>query len=137
MPTLSPCPTCQRHVREAARCPFCGASIEGAHPAAIEPPRGVRRAVLFAATAALTAGATIDCGSSVESQPTSSTTDTSTGGKATTSTSTTASTTSSTTTTSTTTTASTTTTSGTGGATSSTNTSSGGGFLPPYGAPPV
>ena len=137
MTTLFPCPTCQRHVRPGDLCPFCGATLGPPPAGSIEPKRGVRRAVMFAATAALTAGATIDCGGDVETQSTSSNTTTSAGGNGGDGgTSATGTTTSD----STTATATTTTSAGGAGGEGGTTTSSGGNgagvILPPYGAPP-
>ena len=56
MSTLTPCPSCNRHVRVSdATCPFCGSAVIVA-PAAVSAPvlRGrLGRAALFAAGAAL------------------------------------------------------------------------------------
>ena len=133
MTSLSPCPSCRRHVRDGERCPFCG-SDPGAPLATPDARRGLRRAVVLAATTALAAGGAMDCGSTVETQA-GTTTGTSDGGHgghgghggavnsvassgdgfvvAASSTS------------------------GTGGGTTTSTTGNTGGFLPPYGAPPV
>ncbi|MFT3771274.1 MAG: hypothetical protein QM820_38150 [Minicystis sp.] len=135
MPSLFPCPTCQRHVRESERCPFCSASLPAAPTTKVEAPRGVRRVVLFAATAAIAAAGSTDCGS-VETASTGASTGSNTGGSSETSS------------TSSTTASSTTATSNTGGfgggitfsssSSSSVASSSGdAGVKPPYGAPPV
>lgn len=56
MSTLTPCPSCNRHVRVGdASCPFCGSAVPVAAAAVSAPvPRGrLGRAALFAAGAAL------------------------------------------------------------------------------------
>jgi hypothetical protein len=67
MSKLSPCPTCQRHIRLTSTvCPFCDAAITStvlsdAHAARrVAVPKGVKRAVLFAIGAGLTSAACAD-----------------------------------------------------------------------------
>jgi hypothetical protein len=144
MTHLSPCPSCQRHVRADEVCPFCGADLPPATPPAPEPRHGLRRAAMLAVSAALVGGGAIDCGSTVTDQQNAAGTGTGTGGgggqggastvgstgantgtgAGSVSSSEAASSSSSTTASSS---------GGTGGAPS---TSSGGGIAPPYGSPP-
>jgi hypothetical protein len=135
MTSLSPCPSCRRHVRDGERCPFCG-SEPGAPLASSEVKRGLRRAVVLAATTALAAGGAMDCGSTVETQAGTTTGSTGDGGHgghggAVNSVASTASAGGGLVV------AASSSTSGTGGAATTSTTGNTGGFLPPYGAPPV
>ncbi|NUP06845.1 MAG: hypothetical protein HOW73_12405, partial [Polyangiaceae bacterium] len=59
--SLHPCPSCRRHVRREATCPFCGASLSQL-PERAEPMRGARRAALLAVSAALASTTFVACG---------------------------------------------------------------------------
>ncbi len=130
MTSLSPCPTCRRHVRAGERCPFCGAEAGPAEISATSTPEIAGalpsnprlRAVVLAASTALAGGAALDCGGNTTVDSTGTTGG---GGASTTHASNSASASG-----------------GTGGDTSTTassasSASSSSGFAPPYGAPPV
>ena len=53
MPPLVTCPACDRHVRSAETCPFCGALAPEAAPRG--PARGLSRAAVIAAGAVVAA----------------------------------------------------------------------------------
>jgi rRNA maturation protein Nop10 len=142
MKTLSPCPSCERHVRDEEACPFCGAELRSAAPSPPDPKRGLRRAAMLAVSAVLVGGGAIDCGSTVTDQKTAAGTGTGAGGDGTGVTTGAGSTASSTggeggTNTTSVASSSNVSSSSSGGTGGSPSTSSGGGFLPPYGAPPT
>ncbi len=57
MTDLTPCASCQRHVRCREACPFCGAAPVDAAPAPARPIGRLGRAAIFAFGATLGAGA--------------------------------------------------------------------------------
>lgn len=61
MSSLSPCPSCQRHVRSEPSCPFCGAAISTTSERH-EVTRGARRAAMLAVSAALASTTFVACG---------------------------------------------------------------------------
>jgi len=72
MSQLTPCPECQRHVRNTeARCPFCDSALSLAHlPPPVLPRQRLSRAATFAFGASVvSATALAACGGDVEQRP--------------------------------------------------------------------